>query len=359
MNKKLETKDIDAKEVIDLVAEESVEIDEASKAADTLKPNSQPAADPKSRVEIMKTMIGAMAEMPKKDLVKWFDQTQSLYHKGKDWGVGDKSASNQASVDMKGGKGPKTKDPMPTLNVKEDVEAMFSGQDLSEEFKDKASTLFEAAVSARITVETARLEEEFEEKLATEVASIEEQLATKLDSYLDYVVETWLKDNEVAIESTLRNEIMEEFIGSLKNVFEEHYIDVPVEKTDVLESLAARVQELEEKLDEVINENSELKSSVVSHEMNDVFESLCSDLALTQVEKFRALSEGIEFDGDLDTYEKKLSIIKENYFKSTEKAPTQTVVAEEVEESEASTDVVYTDPRVKSYVQAISRTIKR
>jgi hypothetical protein len=359
MNKKLETKDIDAKEVIDLVAEESVEIDEASKAADTLKPNSQPAADPKSRVEIMKTMIGAMAEMPKKDLVKWFDQTQALYHKGKDWGVGDKSASNQASVDMKGGKGPKTKDPMPTLNVKEDVEAMFSGQDLSEEFKDKASTLFEAAVSARLTVEMARLEEEFEEKLATEVASIEEQLATKLDSYLDYVVETWLKDNEVAIESTLRNEIMEEFIGSLKNVFEEHYIDVPAEKTDVLESLAARVQELEEKLDEVINENTELKSSVVDHEMNDVFESLCSDLALTQVEKFRALSEGIKFDGDLDTYEKKLSIIKENYFKSTEKAPTQTVVTEELEESDATTDVVYTDPRVKSYVQAISRTIKK
>jgi hypothetical protein len=359
MNKKLETKDIDAKEVIDLVAEATVEIDEASKAADTLKPDSQPAADPKSRVEIMKTMIGAMAEMPKRDLVKWFDQTQSLYGPGKDWGVGDKSASNAATIDAKGTKGPKTKDPMPKLSVKEDIEEMFAGQDLSEEFKDRASTLFEAAVSARLTVEMARLEEEFEEKLATEVASIEEQLAAKLDSYLDYVVETWLKDNEVAIESTLRNEIMEEFIGSLKNVFEEHYIDVPAEKTDVLESLAARVQELEEKLDEVINENTELKSSVVDHEMNDVFESLCSDLALTQVEKFRALSEGIEFDGDLDTYEKKLSIIKENYFKSTEKAPTQTVVTEELEESDATTDVVYTDPRVKSYVQAISRTIKK
>jgi hypothetical protein len=359
MNKEKKTKDIEANEVIDLVAETTVEIDEASKAADTLKPDSQPATDPKSRVEIMKTMIGAMAEMPKRDLVKWFDQTQSLYGPGKDWGVGDKSASNAATIDAKGAKGPKTKDPMPKLSVKEDVEEMFAGQDLSEEFKDRASTLFEAAVSARLTVEMARLEEEFEEKLATEVVSIEEQLAAKLDSYLDYVVETWLKDNEVAIESTLRNEIMEEFIGSLKNVFEEHYIDVPAEKTDVLESLAARVQELEEKLDEAINENTELKSSVVDHEMNDVFESLCSDLALTQVEKFRALSEGIEFDGDLDTYEKKLSIIKENYFKSTEKAPTQTVVTEELEESDATTDVVYTDPRVKSYVQAISRTIKR
>jgi hypothetical protein len=338
MSKELENKEIEVTDNVEA-------IDEAS-AAETLKPAAMSVADPKSRVEIMKTMIGAMAEMPKRDLVKWFDQAQAQFGPGKDYGVGDNSAKNKASVAMKS-------------SIKEDFEVMFEGQDLSEEFKEKATTLFEAAISSAIAVETARLEEEMDQKLADQVSEIEEIMAGKLDTYLDYVVESWMKDNEVAIESALRNEIMEEFIDSLKTVFEEHYISVPAEKTDVLESLALRVQELESKLDEVITENSELKSSVVDHEKNDVFESLCSDLALTQVEKFRALSEGIDFDGDLDTYSKKLSIIKESFFKTAETAPTQTVVTEELEESEASTDVVYTDPRVKSYVQAISRTIKR
>jgi hypothetical protein len=339
MNKEQENKEIE-------LADNVEAIDEASTAANTLKPGAMTAADPKSRIEMIGAVLGALGQMPKRDFVKWFDQVMSQYGPNREYGVGDNSARNKASVAMKS-------------SLKEDFEVMFDGQDLSEEFKEKATTIFEAAISSAVIVETARLEEEFEQKLVEQASEIEEMIASKLDTYLDYVVESWMKENEVAIESTLRNEIMEEFIDSLKNVFEEHYIEVPAEKTDVLESLALRVQELEEKLDEVITENSELRTNVVGHEMNDVFESLCSDLALTQIEKFRALSEGIEFDGDLDTYSKKLAIIKESYFKSTEKASTQTVIDEEFEEHEASTDVVYTDPRVKSYVQAISRTIKR
>jgi len=322
------------------------DIDEGSTAADTLKPASMSIADPKSRIQMIGSVLGALGQMPRKDFTKWYDQVMSQYGPNQEYGVGDNSDTNRASVAMKS-------------SLREDFEVMFEGQDLSEEFKEKATTIFEAAISSSISVETIRLEEDMEERLLEKASEIEEMMAGKLDSYLDYVVESWMKENEVAIESTLRNEIMEEFIDSLKNVFEEHYLEVPAEKTDVLESLALRVQELEEKLDEAITENSELKSNVVGHEMSDVFESFCSDLALTQVEKFRALSEGIDFDGDLDTYSKKLSIIKESFFKTTEKAPTQTVVNEEFEESETSTEVVYTDPRVKSYVNAISRTIKR
>jgi len=325
---------------------ENNQVDEASTAADTLKPAAMSVADPKSRIQMIGSVLGALGQMPRKDFTKWYDQVMSQYGPNQEYGVGDNSGTNRASVAMKS-------------SLREDFEVMFEGQDLSEEFKEKATTIFEAAISSSISIETVRLEEEMEERLLEKAYEIEEMMAGKLDSYLDYVVESWMKENEVAIESTLRNEIMEEFIDSLKNVFEEHYLEVPAEKTDVLESLALRVQELEEKLDEVITENSELKSNVVGHEMNDVFESFCSDLALTQVEKFRALSEGIDFDGDLDTYSKKLAIIKESFFKVTEKAPAQTVVNEEFEESEVSTGVVYTDPRVKSYVQAISRTIKR
>ena len=339
MSKELENQEIEVTESVEA-------IDEASNAADTLKAGAMSVADPKSRIQMIGSVLGALGQMPRKDFVKWYDQVMSQYGPNKDYGVGDNSDRNKASVAMKS-------------SLKEDFEVMFEGQDLSEEFKEKATTLFEAAISSAINVETVRLEEEMEQRLLEKASEIEEMMAGKLDTYLDYVVESWMKENEVAIESTLRNEIMEEFINSLKNVFEEHYIEVPADKTDVLESLALRVQELEQKLDEVITENSELRTNVVGHEMNDVFESLCSDLALTQIEKFRALSEGIDFDGDLDTYSKKLSIIKESFFKTSEKAPTQTVVTEEFEEQEVSTDVVYTDPRVKSYVQAISRTIKR
>jgi hypothetical protein len=356
----------EAKAVSEETEEEVVEETEVSEetleettAADSLKPASRSGGeDPKSRVEIMKTMIGAMAEMPKRDLVKWFDQTQALYHKGKDWGVGDKSGSNQASVDMKGGKGPKTRDAMPTLNVKEDVEEMFNGQDLSEEFKTNAATLFEAAVSARVVVEQARLEEEFESKLTEAVTEITEELTTKVDAYLDYIVESWMEANEVAIESTLRNELMEEFIEGLKGLFAEHYIEVPADKIDVLESLAAKVEALEAKLDETINENAELKNAVADVEKVQVFEELCDGLALSQVEKFKALAEGIEFDGDIETYSKKLAFVKESYFKE-KTAPAASNIEEETFEGETTTTTSVIDPIVNRYVQAISQTVKK
>ena len=333
-------------------------IEEGTLAADSLKPASKSISDPKSRIEMMTAVLKGMDAMPKKDFVKWFDQQQAVFGPGKDYGVGDKSAANQSSIDMKGGSGPKTKDPMPKLSVKEDVEEMFSGSDLSEDFKDKASTLFEAAVSARIITETARLEEEFELKLTEAVSEISEELTTKIDSYLDYVVEDWMKENDVAIESTLRNEIMEEFISGLRGLFTEHYINVPQEKVDVIETLASKVEELEAMLDEQISENVEIKRSLVEAEKKEVFESFLDDLALSQQEKFKALSEGIEFDGDLDTYARKLEVIKEAYF-TEKKTFTSTNIEEETFEGETTANVVNVDPSVNRYVQAISRTTKK
>ena len=136
---------------------------------------------------------------------------------------------------------------LPKLNVKEDLEPMFDGEDLSEEFKEKTATLFEAAVSARTSLEIARLEEEFETKLEEHVSTITEELTSKLDTYLDYAVENWMEENQVAIESALRNEIMEDFLDVLKGLFAEHYIDVPESKVDVLEALADKVETLDRK----------------------------------------------------------------------------------------------------------------
>lgn len=347
----------DQNEYIEAEVEDTLE--EGTMAADSLKPASKSVSDPKSKVEYLTAIVGTLAAAKKDDLVKWFDQVQAQFGPNKDWGVGDKSAANQATVDMKTGKGPKTKDAMPKISVKEDVEEMFIGEDLSEEFKEKASTLFEAAVAARTSIEVARLEEEFETQLETAVAEINEELAGKLDTYLDYVVENWIEQNEVAIESTLRNELMEEFLDGLKDLFAQHYMNMPQEKVEVVEALATKVEELEARLNETISENNEMKQILVDVEKENIFESMIEDLALSQQEKFKALAEGIDFDGDLDAYAKKLSIVKENYFVGEKRAPSSTNIVEETFEGEVGTETVSVDPAVNRYVQAISRTIKK
>lgn len=343
---------------VDEVENEEDGLEEETLAASTLHPGAKSVSDPKSKIGMMQAVMGQMHQMSKGDLTHWFNATQAQFGPGKTYGVGDNSAQNTSSIDMKTGKGPKTKDAMPKLGIKEDVEEMFNGYELSEEFKEEASTLFEAAVSARLIAETARLEEEFEHKLAEELAVFNEDLTSKIDTYLDYVVENWMKENEVAIESTLRNEIMEEFMDGLKNLFSEHYISVPEDKVDVLEALAEKVSALEEKLDETISENAALKGTLIEDQARDIFEELASDLALTQQEKFAALAEGIEFDGNLNTYAKKLNIIKENYFHN-DSATYSSNIEEETFEGEISETTRYVDPQVNRYVQAIARNVKK
>lgn len=330
------------------------EIEEGTVAADSLKTH------PIGKADAMAHLLGHMNSMSKGDAIDFFHQVMAQFGPGKDYGVADKSAANQATLDMKPShavavKGPKTKDGMPRLNVKEDVEEMFAGEELTEEFKEKASTLFEAAISARVLAETARLEEEFETALEEQVSIIADELSTKLDEYVNYSVERFMEENEVAIESTLRNEIMEEFIDGLKGLFAEHYINVPENKVDVLESLAAKVDELEGKLDEVISENVELKADRLEDTRKDIFEELAADLALTQQEKFAALAEGIEFDGDLETYARKLEIVKENYF--ADNSVHASNINEESFEGDVG-DTVSVDPRVGRYVQALTKTVK-
>lgn len=344
---------------------DEVNIEEGTAAADSLKPGSNNIDLPRTKLEAITSVLGAMHGMKKTDLLKWYNDTMSQFGPGKTYGVGDNSAKNSSTIDMKGSAasistGPKTKDGMPKLNVKEDIDALFEGQDLSEEFKDNMGTLFEAAVSAAIIAETARLEEAFEvaftEALDEQVAEIEEMVSSKLDAYLDVVVEDWMVENEVAIESTLRNELMDEFMEGLKNLFAEHYINVPQTKVDVLEALAEKVSVLEQKLDESITENAELKGYVNEAKMTEVFEELASDLALTQQEKFAALVEGIEFDGNLELYAKKLKVVKEGFFKTEVTASAN--LEEETFEGDLTESTVYVDPAVSRYVKAISRNVK-
>ena len=215
--------------------------------------------------------------------------------------TGDMSAKNRASI-----------------TTKEDIDAMFQGQDLSEEFKEKATVVFEAAVNARIEEAKVGLIEQYDQTFEQAKEEIQQEIAEKLDDYLDYVVEQWMEQNEIAVESSLRSEISEEFITGLKTLFEEHNIDVPEDKVNVVEELAAQVQELEAMLNDTINENIELKKVTVEVEKDEIFSEVAEGLAHTQIEKLATLSEGVSFD-DAGTYKRKLQIVKENYFPSDKK----------------------------------------
>lgn len=351
----------------DEIQEESVEMNEEGIAAASLKPAARSVSDDKalndSKVSMMKQMLHMASGMGKEDMTHWFDQAMALIGHEADK-VGDKSGSNQSSVDMTTGSGPKTKDAMPKLasitpgqSMKEDVEELFAGEDLSEEFKEKAATIFEAAVAVKAMVVEEELKEQFEAKLAEEVARIEAETAENLDKYLDYVVEEWMKENEVAIESALRTEMTTDFLEGLKALFAEHYIELPEDKVDVVEQMADKVDELEKKLDEMISENNELKEELLGAQLTDVVEELASDMALTQQEKFKSLAEEIDFDGSVENFKKKLEIVKENYFKTGK--PAESNIETETFEGEVVSEEVVVDPRVRGYVQAISRTVKK
>jgi hypothetical protein len=199
------------------------------------------------------------------------------------------------------------------LDVSADVDALVKDEGLSEEFKNKASTIFEAAVKAKITEHRIKLNAEFDKKLNEEIESEKEKLSEKVDTYLTYVVEEWMKENSIAIERGIKGEIAEDFISGLKKLFEDHYIDVPDEKYNVLEDQASRIEELSKKLDEEIQKNVEFKKVTSDYKRNDIVNEVASDLADSQKEKFNKLSEEIEYSNE-EEFKSKINTIKESYF---------------------------------------------
>jgi len=202
-----------------------------------------------------------------------------------------------------------------TVDVQEDVEALLSGSDaeLSEEFKQKATVVFEAAVKSKVAEQLDQIKESVEAEYQAQLESVRAELAEKVDGYLNYVVEEWVKDNALAIERGLKGEIAEEFMAGLKNLFIENYIDVPEEKADMLDELATKVDTLEAKLNEEFEANVEMKKELDSFKAKETFSEACQGLTATQVEKFEGLAEGVEFE-TIDQYREKLETIKESYF---------------------------------------------
>jgi hypothetical protein len=201
------------------------------------------------------------------------------------------------------------------VDMAEHVEALFHGEDLSEEFKAKALTIFEAAVKQKVEEEIAVMEQAFAETLEEEINSIQEELSSNVDDYLNYVVEQWVAENEIAIESGLRTELTEDFISGLRQLFAENYIDIPDDKVSVVEALGDKVEELESKLNEEIERNVALNKMLSESKKVEVINDLTEGLTSTQAEKLKSLSEGIEFT-DADEFAQKVMTIRENYFPS-------------------------------------------
>ena len=200
-----------------------------------------------------------------------------------------------------------------SLDIKSDVDALIGDSDLSEEFKQKAATIFEAAIKSKVKAEAQRLEGEYETKLKENTESHKAEMVEKVDSYLNYVVEEWMKENQIAIERGIKGEIAEDFIGGLKKLFEDHYIDVPDEKYNVLEDQASKIEELEKKLNESIDKNVELNKANGELKRQDIIDETSEDLADTAKEKFNKLAEEVEYSNE-DDFRTKVKTIKESYF---------------------------------------------
>lgn len=239
--------------------------------------------------------------------------------------------------------------------MKESIEEMFGGQDLSEEFKEKATIVFEAAVNAKLNEEVERLEEEFETKLNEQAEIAVNDLVEKVDSYLDYVVEKWMEENELAIDSGIRTEMAESFMNGLHDLFVEHNVDISEEKADIVSEMAEELEAKEAKLAEAIEQTIALRKELAEAHVQDAFEEISEGLTETQAEKLEKLAEGIEYD-TIEDYKHKVSIIKENYFGG--KALTESVdEVDPIEEETAETR--YVDPAVASYVEAISKSLRK
>jgi len=239
--------------------------------------------------------------------------------------------------------------------MKEDIDALFSDDSsISQEFKSKAATIFEARVFDRVS----QIEEEIESKYAgmleEAVTSIKADLTEKVDDYLNYVVDQWMADNELAVESGLRSELTEEFIAGLRNLFTDHYIEVPAEKVDLVDELASKVEELEGKLNEEIERGVSFAKALAESNKNEITREVCEGLTTTQIEKIKSLAASVEFSTE-DEYKNKIETIRENYFPSGVKKADEKQLHEQVEDTETK-KVDINDPLVAMVSNAITKT---
>jgi len=307
---------------------------------------------PKTKAGMMKAIYDSLNTMKKSELQDSFAQIIGATLSEQDDEEEEEGDEEEKPVESK-----KLSKEDLEINVKEDIDAIVSGEELSEDFKTKAATIFEAAVSTKVISEVNERLQVFEDEYKKELSEAKDEYMTnmseKVDGYLNYVVEEWMKDNEIALEKGIRSELVEDFMTGLKNLFQEHYIDIPEEKVDLVDDLFGKVEELEKQLDESINTNVDVKKELAKFKREEVLRNVSEELAETEKEKLTKLADGIDYEDD-SQYQEKLEVLKENYFPKTSDTP-QTIT-EEVENTETDEETGETiDPSISRYVNAMKR----
>jgi len=300
---------------------------------------SQKDKEMKEEAEDEKKELKAEIDKMKKELADK-EKIMASYHK-------DMKEEEDKKKEIKASAKDKVKD----MDMKEDVSALTDGEELSEEFKQKAATIFESAVKAKLVEEIEKLESEYEDKVAEKTEEVKGEIVEKVDAYLNYVVESWMKDNELAIEKGLKAEITEDFIGGMKKLFETHYIDLPESKFDVVEDQAAQIIKLKEDMNKTLESNVELNQKIGEFAKDDIINDVSSDLAETETEKLKGLAESIEYVDAAD-YRTKVETIKNSYFPKSKASDTE---SNEVAATENMTSDVDLSESMAAYTAAISK----
>ena len=244
-----------------------------------------------------------------------------------------------------------------SIDVEEDLTALLEGEELSEEFQNKARTIFEAAIKTKISEVKSELQEQYEKTIVEEVASVKAELAERIDAYLEYVSDEWMSENKLAVEAGLKTEMTDSFLTGMKSLFEDHYVTIPEEKYDVLNSMVEKLDEMEGKLNEQINKNVALNKRLAESTSDVILADVSEGLAVTQKDKLATLAENVEFDGE-DNYREKLVTLRNSYFPANPGTPTT-----KTENLSEGAETGHQQPAVtgsmESYLKAISRSVKK
>ena len=307
---------------------------------------------PRLKSEMVDGLVKHMKGLKKEDLAKLYSNTLLVKEEDEEEDEDEDDEEEMEAYHNKKMKKESIDQAIESLDVSDDVNALVEGEEISEEFKSKAATIFESAVKTKVRAELEKMQEE-NDKIITDMAEqTMTDLVEKVDDYLNYVVEQWMSENELAIERGLKGEIAEDFISGLKNLFEDHYIDVPDEKYDILEANLTKIEELEEKLNKQIEENVQLRKAKGELVKESLVADVANGMTDTETEKFQSLVEDVEFS-DEESYTEKLKTIRESYFGSKE------VLTEEGTEETSTEQTVEVSDSMDKYLKAIGRDVQR
>ena len=358
-------KELEMQEDDNLVTEEEVTLETASAEeviaeAEEVQPEDdseelaeEKPAMPKTKIGMINAMVEYMKGHKKDDIAASYGKLMSAFEPD-DEDEDEEDDEEEAKESKKKSVKEVKKVTKEDIDVSDDVKALFGEEDLSEEFKESATTIFEAAVVSKINEVLDSVSVDMDAELEAEKEDSIQTLSTRLDDYLEYVVEEWVKENEIAIESGIRAEIVENFMEGLRGLFTENYVDIPEEKVDLVDELAAKVQELETSVNEEMEKNIDISKQLQEMKKEQIIESISDGLSENQSDKLKSLADGVEFESEED-YTKKLETVKENYF------PSEEVVSEIADDEplEIEDDDKNVNGSMANYMNAISRSIKK